>query len=111
MAQSQNTKPKTVCPMDRAAFAAYAKALECTIGNQPVIAGARSGKQEFSTGSFGWGASTKITVVVNGVAVPCQLSLNLTAIGSKDLTQAPAAASPAAELAPTMPAAAMVAAS
>lgn len=44
--------------------------------------------KEFSTGSMGWGVDpmdAKITVCVDGRDVKCQLSLSLTAIGSKEL--------------------------
>lgn len=39
--------------------------------------------RKFSTGSVGWGSSGKVTVMVNGKPTPCQVSFNVTVIGSK----------------------------
>jgi hypothetical protein len=71
---------KTECPITRADFQDGAKALRGELGGLPFIIGAK----EFSTGSFGWGTSEKVTLEVNGVPVKVQLSINATVIGSKD---------------------------
>jgi hypothetical protein len=72
---------KTTCPVTRNEFLAEAKGMDVVLGDQKVLASAKT----FSTASFGWGFSDKITVMVNGKAVKCQVSLNVTVIGSKDL--------------------------
>ena len=41
-------------------------------------------RREFSSGSFGWFASEKLNVPVGGERVRCQLSVNVTVIGSKN---------------------------
>jgi hypothetical protein len=64
----------------KAAFLAAATPLAITIDGQSHTADVKS----FSTGSVGWNVNGKVTVMVNGQAVRCQCSLNLTAIGSKD---------------------------
>jgi hypothetical protein len=77
---------KTVCTVTRDEFNTNAKALEVVIDGGRQIAMAR----EFSTGSLGWGVSTKITLMVNGKAVVCQVvlallrsGLSLRAVGRK----------------------------
>jgi len=40
--------------------------------------------REFSSGSFGWFASEKVSIPVGGTRVRCQMSVNLTVIGSKN---------------------------
>lgn len=40
-------------------------------------------KKQFSTGSFGWYASGKLTVDVAGKLVVCQVSCPITVVGSK----------------------------
>ena len=40
--------------------------------------------KEFSTGSVGYNANGKITLPCNGKPVTFQVSMNLTAVGSKD---------------------------
>jgi hypothetical protein len=72
------------CPISRAQFAAKAPAnLPCTIDGQPINATPKT----FSTGSLGFYANGKVTLKIGGVLVPCQVSLSITAIGSKDLPQ------------------------
>jgi hypothetical protein len=40
--------------------------------------------REFSSGSFGWFASEKLVIPVGSKRVRCQMSLNVTVIGSKN---------------------------
>ena len=77
---------KGICPIARPRF------LKQAIGTQLVLNGNALGSKpmEFSTGSFGLNISGKVTVMVDGVPVPCQLSGNLVVIDSKDPTQAKA---------------------
>ena len=87
---STATARKTTCPVTRSQFTSTAKALTVAIANQPLSASPK----QFSTGSFGFYANGKVTVVVDGVPVQCQVSLNVTVIGSKELpleSSAPAA--------------------
>jgi len=53
---------KTECTVARSEFNAQAKALEVMIDGGRQIATPR----EFSTGSLGWGVSTKVTLVGKG---------------------------------------------
>jgi hypothetical protein len=72
---------KTNCPITRQQFHDGAKPVTVTIDGQTLTAP----KKEFSTGSLGWYVNGKITLDVNGVAVPVQVGLNLTIVGSKEL--------------------------
>lgn len=72
---------KTVCPISTAEFLAKAEALTLRLGvDGPVVAAA---PRQFSTGSVGWGANCQATMLVDGVAVACMVSVNITAVGSK----------------------------
>jgi hypothetical protein len=72
---------KTTCPITRQQFREGAKPVTVTIDGQTMTATVK----EFSTGSLGWYVNGKITLDVNGVAVPVQVGLNLTIVGSKEL--------------------------
>jgi hypothetical protein len=75
--------------MTKTQFAASAKPLTITIDGSPLSGNVR----EFSTGSVGWNANGKVNVkLADGSVVKCQLSLNLTVVGSKEWEKAPAAA-------------------
>lgn len=65
----------------RAGFIAEAKGLTLKIGDQALAANPR----EFSTGSVGWLGTGKVMVEHNGELVQCQVSCNITVVGSKDL--------------------------
>ena len=70
---------KTVYTIQRAEFKANATAVDFTIAGTPVIAAPK----EFSTCSFGWYFSGKVTIEVNGKKLPVQVGCNLTVVGSK----------------------------
>ncbi len=72
---------KTECPVSRAEFKNDAKPVQVTINNVPMLAVVK----EFSTGSLGWYLNGKTTIEVGGKAVTCQIGLNLTIVGSKEL--------------------------
>ncbi len=38
----------------------------------------------FSTGSFGWYLNGKVTLTIDGKAVPVQIGANFTVVGSKE---------------------------
>lgn len=59
-------------------------ALPCQIGDKTLLA---LEPKEFSTGSVGYNANGKVTLIVNGKPVVFQASLNLTAVGSKEFPQ------------------------
>jgi hypothetical protein len=82
-ATATSTVRKTSCPVTRQQFSSTAKALTVAISGQPLAASPK----QFSTGSFGFYANGKVSVLVDGVPVQCQVSLNITVIGSKDLPQ------------------------
>jgi hypothetical protein len=75
------TTRKTTCPVTRQQFTSTAKPLTVNINNQPLTASPK----QFSTGSIGFFANGKVQVTVDGVPVMCQVSMNITVIGSKDL--------------------------
>jgi hypothetical protein len=70
---------KKVCPIARESFHESAEAFALAGNGVQIMVEPR----EFSTGSFGFGGQGKVVIKVGGVAVPCQVSLNITAIGSK----------------------------
>ena len=66
----------------KAAFVSAAKYFTVTgIGGTPLVALPRA----FSEGGVGWGTSDKVTLMVDGHPVACQVSLNISVIGSKTL--------------------------
>jgi hypothetical protein len=81
---------KTTCPISRKDFQANAKPVTVRIGEVPLQAEVK----EFSTGSLGWYLNAKTMLDVGGVAVPVQIGMNLTIVGSKELPkdEAPALA-------------------
>ena len=81
--------PKTTCPVTRQQFRTGAKPVTVVVNGVPLTAAVK----EFSTGSFGWYLNGKTSIEVDGVAVPVQIGMNLTVVGSKEL---PAVAPPAA---------------
>lgn len=72
---------KTTCPVTREEFRKDAKPLEVIINGVPLLAEVK----EFSTGSLGWYLSGKTTCKIGDQAVPVQIGLNLTIVGSKEL--------------------------
>lgn len=75
------TIKKNPCPITREQFG---KAIPVTvrIGETAVLV---ASPKFFSTGSMGWYAGDKATIMVDGVPVKVQVGLNLTVVGSKDL--------------------------
>jgi hypothetical protein len=62
-------------------FRKNAKPFTCIFNGTAFIAD----PHEFSTGSFGWMVSRKLTVFVDGVPVTVQIGCNLTICGSKEV--------------------------
>jgi hypothetical protein len=81
---------KTKCPITADQFGS-ALPLTVDIGGNKVVASPKN----FSTGSFGWYATGKVVIEVDGVPCSCQVGLNLTVVGSKDLQEAAPVAPPA----------------
>jgi hypothetical protein len=73
--------PKTVCPISRADFLAKAQPIKIELAGFPMQADPR----EFSTGSFGWYVNGKAPVTVDGKSIQCQIGMNITVVGSKEL--------------------------
>jgi hypothetical protein len=71
-----------VCPVSREQFRARARPVKVVIDGKELEAEVK----EFSTGSLGWFVSGKISLEVAGVRVPVQVGLNLTIVGSKDVS-------------------------
>ncbi len=74
---------KIPCPVDRPEFLGNASAVSFEIAGTPVTAEPR----EFSTGSFGWYFTGKVSIEVNGKKLPVQVGCNLTVVGSKDVAK------------------------
>jgi hypothetical protein len=75
--------PKKICPISRNQFRMGAKDVPIQINATPLVAPPK----EFATGSLGWNFNGQVTLEVNGVRVPCQVGVNITISGSKDLPQ------------------------
>jgi len=71
---------KRTSPLSLAEFTAKAQPVQATLDGKSLTLDVK----EFSTGSFGWNSNGKVTVMVDGKPVTCQLSLNLTVVGSKE---------------------------
>lgn len=90
---STSTKAKAECPVSREAFQG-AKSLAVEVRN----VGAEASRtlsvapRTFSTGTLGWYGGDKVTVMVGGVEVRCQVDIKVYVIGSKELPAAMAKA-------------------
>ncbi len=79
---------KAVCPFTReeliGAMEAILLTLQGNIGPDRQLA---LMPKEFSTGSIGWGADggEKLTIIIGGKPIKCQVGFNLTIVNSKDL--------------------------
>lgn len=75
-------KQGTVCPVTREQFARAAKPLLVDVGEgqAKLVLGV---KTEFSSGSFGYHMSDKVTLMIGDVPVKFQANLQLIAVGSK----------------------------
>lgn len=73
-------RPKKACPITREQFKRATPVLAVINGENKALS-----PREFSTGSFGFHAVEKVTVLIDGVPTPCQGNLMLTVIGSKEL--------------------------
>jgi len=71
---------KKACPIKKKDFLSGAQSMTVEVAGQTFDLSPRS----FSSGSVGYYATGKVSVVVDGVVVPLQLGLNLTVIGSKE---------------------------
>ncbi len=74
---------RSACPVTRAEFLRDAKPVEVTINGIPLTADVK----EFSTGSLGWYLNSKASVKVGEKSVSVQIGLNLTIVGSKELSK------------------------
>lgn len=72
---------KAACPITRAEFRAEAKPQEGKVADSPLLLEVK----EFSTGGLGWYTGQKITLKIGGKLVPCQVGINISIIGSKEL--------------------------
>lgn len=77
VAKTRESKP---CPITLSQFRAGARLTSAQIDGQSVAVAPK----EFKTGSFGFFGHGKVTVVIGGVAVPCQAQISLQAIHSKE---------------------------
>lgn len=72
---------KTVCPVSRQQFREKAPRIKVVIdGHEYTVK-----PKDFSTGSIGWNLNEKIEVEIDGTGCTCQVGLNITLVGSKDL--------------------------
>lgn len=76
-------RKKTVLPAGttRKGLVAAGKKVQVTIEGRTQTADIR----EFSTGSVGWNVNDKQDIVIDGVTYKCQVGLNVTIIGTKEL--------------------------
>lgn len=74
---------RSACPVTRAEFLRDAKSVDITINGIPLTADVK----EFSTGSLGWYLNSKASVKVGEKSVSVQIGLNLTIVGSKELSK------------------------
>lgn len=68
-------------PISLTAFQAAAQPIKVVINGVEMTADV---KAPFSTGSFGWNINGKTTITVDGKALPVQIGMNLTVVGSKE---------------------------
>lgn len=73
-------KKKKECPIRKKDFLTGAEPMTVEVAGQAFQLSPR----EFSTGSVGYNASGKVSVLVDGKVVPLQVNLLLTVIGSKE---------------------------
>jgi len=85
---------KTICTISHKQFKEHAKPLDVVINGTTFHAPVK----EFSTGSLGWYLSGKMTVTIDGKPVSVQIGLNMTIVGSKDVTKEPSPAAPHAPM-------------
>jgi len=74
---------KTACAVSREQFRGGARPV-VQGGDVPLLVEAK----EFSTGSLGWYAGGKVTLLVDGTPVAVQVGINLTVANSKKLPAA-----------------------
>lgn len=75
----------TKCKISRAEFATRAARAKVTVEYEGKTYVFNAEPKEFASGSFGWNVSDKAVLTLDGRDVKCQIGLNITAIGSKDL--------------------------
>jgi hypothetical protein len=76
---------KTTCAISRAEFKGRAKPIKLTMEYDGKTYVQYVSAKEFSTGSMGWNLNDKATFTLEGRDVSCQIGLNVTVIGSKEL--------------------------
>lgn len=84
-AKTEYVPKATKCAVTKEQFLKHAKPilLRGTMDGQEFVL--TLGVKEFSTGSFGWGASgDKGVLTIDGTPIKVQLGANFTVIGSKD---------------------------
>lgn len=74
---------KTACPVTRAEFHQNAKHITVVFEGVPAVLL----PQDFKTGSLGWMHNGKVAIKVGDKMVTCQIGLNITVVGSKELPQ------------------------
>lgn len=86
----------TKCPVSRSEFLTVAKGLKVTIETPDgQTATFIATVKEFSSGGLGWNVSEKTTITLDGTVdgktlhrdAKCQVGLNISVIGSKDLAK------------------------
>lgn len=73
---------RTPCPLTRDEFVQQAKPLIIKVGDQLMSAHPK----EFKTGSFGWYANGKMTVLVGDTPLVAQVGFSFTVVNSKPET-------------------------
>jgi hypothetical protein len=70
---------KAKCPLTKDEFLGAAKAVAVKLGDSVLLGAA---PREFASGSFGYYAGGRVTMMVGDVPVDFQVGINITAIGS-----------------------------
>jgi hypothetical protein len=71
------------CSITRSKFREAAQPVRVEVNGNAMMADVK----EFSTGSFGWYLNGKTTIDVGGTPVTVQIGMNLTIVGSKDVSE------------------------
>jgi hypothetical protein len=76
---------KTKRTISRSEFRERAKPAKVTLEYEGKAYVFEAVVKEYDTGSLGWGVSDKAVLTLDGRDVKCQVGMNVTAIGSKEL--------------------------
>jgi hypothetical protein len=84
------TTTRKACPVSLAQFTAGAPQLSCSMGSEAPAADTALmlEPRQFSTGSIGLWGQGKVSAMIGGLRVPCQVGATFTVVGSKTWSDA-----------------------